>query len=1458
MGNTKLLLRFINGIYLKIITGIVIVSLSGLYANAQTDTNTKTQLKGAEVENTKSQNAVIGNTYAIIFGVSNYPGLTPLKYADKDAELFRDFLETPAGGNTKAENIFYRTNENAKAAAFNFEAYTWLKRKALKEGDRLYIYFSGHGDAMNEDNYFLLPYDCTPNNDVNNYLATGVIEMYHIKTLFIKPLVAKKVEVLLVVDACRTNDLPGGQQGQQNFVNYVQSIAEQKEGEIIMLSTGAGQSAIESAKIGNGHGLFTWYLIAGLSGDADKEGDAADHDGKVSLAEITSYVKNRVRKDAKNLFNADQVPVFLPPDKDLETIAMVDSVTYSNWKIAQNMLQQTNGNGNMMAVASKKPGKKAITEGSIADTALIALDNKFIAAIKTGKLTGTGSAEEFYNKMAEKWPGEPITEDAKYSLATEFINFGQEKINLFLSGKGLVNIQRMENEFKIPRKDSSNKNKDSVKILPPGVAEQIGRMKTLATTGFDKAADMMRKAINLLKDDPELLEPIYPKFYFLKAASYNYLDNNTKKKQGIELLKRAVRKDSTAAYNYLVIAHFLYDLNNDSCEIFYKKAVELAPKWANPENGLGNFYSDKHNYKLAILHYNKAIRLDSLDDIVYQNIGTIYQNSSRPDSAKKWYFKALSINPCETYANGNLGSLYKDSLTYDEDEKSTHFQLSEKYLKKAITCDSTYTFAYTKLAEIFDHVNKRDSSIFLLRKGIRKNPYDASLMRNLADEYFYKYDTARAENLFKTAYLTDSLDVYNALSLAEFYGRMEKPGKAFSFYSKAIAFQPTNPAVYNSIGNDYINIYHKPDSAVIFYRKGLKLDSNAAYINYNLGRIYGLNLNLQTFNIDSNIYYYEKAVRLDSVRYPELNSKLADLYYRVGNNKMSIYYYRKCLDNHYYDSYGNYVKYLEAIIYQLVRLSQFDEAENIVLKYLPLLKDVERNKLLGLVDLASSKYKDAEFHFIKSFGLDSAEAERYQADKFYPCALQSRFPDREGLLTNLYNDQFSFLNDSLLQNIINEKVIVNNNYFFPFSRAISLSDIDAQYEKYIALTHNTININGQFSLSQAYFSEPALFQDSIILNRVIKTNSGHYKADLWIMFSVVDSYCSYKAEYKNNVVKFRYKDILPVNYKNRISSYGASEIMDPRKDRELQIKNLMEVLKTDSLNPRLYVELGDSYLQLLHDHIISYNYQISKKSANKRLIELLDSTITDNYQKAIYNYKKAIKTDKSFDVVAFCRMGDFYMQTSQIDEAKKCYYHSITSDSSFIYPYAKLANHYYTYSNLDSALYFYKKLAKKDSIFQPFYDACLNSTYEKNNVKKALELNLAGLEKYYHRYNQYLPEFCINLNHIYADILNYPTGCDTYFLKLAQSDLNNHLDYYTFLTKYACKCKDTRSALLYFKAWVEGKSQYTPGYYTDDIVNNSYYKYLMKDPYFVAVTKSSPQYKQIMNDYYHKRSNHYR
>ena len=54
----------------------------------------------------KSDTTIVrGATYAIIIGISNYKNVTPLQYADRDAQAFESFLLSDAGGKVPTVNI---------------------------------------------------------------------------------------------------------------------------------------------------------------------------------------------------------------------------------------------------------------------------------------------------------------------------------------------------------------------------------------------------------------------------------------------------------------------------------------------------------------------------------------------------------------------------------------------------------------------------------------------------------------------------------------------------------------------------------------------------------------------------------------------------------------------------------------------------------------------------------------------------------------------------------------------------------------------------------------------------------------------------------------------------------------------------------------------------------------------------------------------------------------------------------------------------------------------------------------------------------------------------------------------------------------------------------------------------------------------------------------------------------
>jgi len=429
-----------------------------------------------------------GDTYAFVVGISNYSYIKPLSYADKDAELFVDFLSSKAAGKVKKDNITLLTNENASFGNFTSQL-TKFTSKKYNKGDRAYIYFAGHGDAY-DDMYYLLLHNCNPAG--GNYEVGG--GAYYVG--FLKKKIAnlsnQGVQVILILDACRTNELPGG----HSSTAFLPS-AETKAGEIMMLATSAGQVSIEKKEYANGHGLFTYKLIDALSGLADSED--GNNDGKVSFAELQDWVTRNVRKTAEKS-QAKQLPFFCCVDANSDVIiSSKDAAFISDWAILKNPSSGANtfaARGFRRGQTSKEPSP---------DSNLVSLYNHMNNAIKENRLWGENSAESYYTQLFMTNPTSGITNDAGYILAGELIDFAQQKINLQLQGKSLKTFKEEQ------------KNTTGSQLL----REQYKRTEIVLKEKWTTTAIMLIRARDiLLKDDPTLNTILLPKIRFLLSKSY--------------------------------------------------------------------------------------------------------------------------------------------------------------------------------------------------------------------------------------------------------------------------------------------------------------------------------------------------------------------------------------------------------------------------------------------------------------------------------------------------------------------------------------------------------------------------------------------------------------------------------------------------------------------------------------------------------------------------------------------------------------------------------------------------------------------------------------------------------------------------------------------------------------------------------------------------------------------------
>jgi uncharacterized caspase-like protein len=234
-----------------------------------------------------------GKLFAVVIGISQYDhfgsSISNLKYADRDAKSFLEFLKTPAGGGLTDDSVTLLLNEQATTANIRHALFTFLT--AAQPQDTVVIYIAGHGapDPHDPRNLYLITADTKPDD-----MGGTAFPMWQMQDVFERVLKANKV--ITVADTCHSYGFSGaraadaGAKGSNLINQYMERYASKGQRAVITASD-ISESSYEDAQWGDGHGVFTYFLLRGLNGEADK-----NHDGVVTAGELFAYLQSAVPK----------------------------------------------------------------------------------------------------------------------------------------------------------------------------------------------------------------------------------------------------------------------------------------------------------------------------------------------------------------------------------------------------------------------------------------------------------------------------------------------------------------------------------------------------------------------------------------------------------------------------------------------------------------------------------------------------------------------------------------------------------------------------------------------------------------------------------------------------------------------------------------------------------------------------------------------------------------------------------------------------------------------------------------------------------------------------------------------------------------------------------------------------------------------------------------------------------
>jgi len=269
--------------------------------------------KISEVESTGIQ--VAGeNGYALIIGVSHFKDLDPkwdLKYADDDAiEMCKFFLSDKSYVKYTPDRIYLLLDEKSLK-----EDQAQLKTLKVKTGIATYagvrqcwseimgklqagrrenqkyfftLYMAGHMITTQEEELVYLTADAKADEQAG---ATAESPAFMFDTTFrvmemadlIRVTMSNARGVMVIVDTCYSGQLKNIYVG---LARFTLALSKDQAEPIFLLSSARDEASRESARLGSGHGVFTYYMVNGLeSGNADSL-----KDNLIKVGELHRYV----------------------------------------------------------------------------------------------------------------------------------------------------------------------------------------------------------------------------------------------------------------------------------------------------------------------------------------------------------------------------------------------------------------------------------------------------------------------------------------------------------------------------------------------------------------------------------------------------------------------------------------------------------------------------------------------------------------------------------------------------------------------------------------------------------------------------------------------------------------------------------------------------------------------------------------------------------------------------------------------------------------------------------------------------------------------------------------------------------------------------------------------------------------------------------------------------------------
>ena len=609
---------------------------------------------------------IIPRSYALVVGIAGYqdPGVRKLLYSERDAQDIFDVLISPEGGNFHRENVHLLIGAKATLANMRHELEVWLPSQS-KDGDRVLIYFAGHGGLF-EGHGYLAPYDYNP----SRVKQTGY-PMDDLGATIAGKIRAK--DKILLTDSCHSGAIRP-----EDLQDINHTLIDLDKSLFSFTASRDREASYESEQWGGGHGIFTYFVVKGLEGEADENGD-----GIVTADELYDYVYRNVRQDTQGRQNPTDGQGSFDPNM---LLAFVPSRAKPG--------------------APPAPKEGTFIIESNMDKVEVFLDGKSVGVVDKGKvLTLPGLAPGAHTIQGVKmgyeadgpreetaYPGRETTVSIKIMIARR---------------RNRASADALDKGLEFYRKGYEQNYKKAVAEfqkaldLAPDYSQAALYLARAYNALFDEqnAEKYFRKAIEI---DPDYLEA--------HASFGSMLLDTGNTDEAIRQFETVIRREpnNVLALTNLAQAYRWKKMYAESIESA-RKAVMLGPELAEPHLWMAESLRQSDQYEPSIPEYDSYLRLSNFDSklagqLNYYVLGFLVGMGRKNRAAEQDIWKELRF------------------LAYygmcDSEHLLKRFDRAIEDCQKALTYDPRDAYAHYTLALAFEYQYNRSHDCGMLAAAL--------------------------------------------------------------------------------------------------------------------------------------------------------------------------------------------------------------------------------------------------------------------------------------------------------------------------------------------------------------------------------------------------------------------------------------------------------------------------------------------------------------------------------------------------------------------------------------------------------------------------------------------------------------------------------------------------------------------------------------------------------------------